>query len=127
MLLKNAKSLNLLLIGEAEAGHLGVDVAKLKKSLIIWASLAAAVTLAFTGNIGFIGLVAPHIVRLLLGPDHRHLIIGAGLTGAALLCLADIVSRSFTQDVIPVGIITALVGAPLFLKLLLSAKKKESQ
>lgn len=120
---KNASALNLLLIGEAEAGHLGVDVAKLKKSIILWTSLSVAVTIAFTGSIGFIGLLAPHLVRIIVGPDHRKLIISAGLTGACLLCLADILSRSFTADVIPVGIITALAGAPLFLKLLISEKK----
>ena len=120
---KNATALNLLLIGESEAGHLGVDVKKLKKSIIFWTSLSVAVTIAFTGSIGFIGLVAPHLVRLVVGPDHRKLIINAGLTGACLLCLADILSRSFTADVIPVGIITALAGSPLFLKLLISEKK----
>lgn len=120
---RNATALNLLLIGEAEAGHLGVDVKQLKKSIILWSSLSVAVTIAFTGSIGFIGLVAPHLVRLVIGPDHRKLILSAGLTGACLLCLADILSRSFTSDVIPVGIITALAGSPLFLKLLISEKK----
>ena len=126
MLFKKANALNLLLLGESEAGHMGVDVDRLKKSLIIWTSIAVAVTVAFTGSIGFIGLVAPHLVRLKLGPDHRYLLFGAGLAGACLLCLADILSRSFTEDVIPVGIITALAGAPLFLKLLISEKKAES-
>ncbi|MCM8531295.1 MAG: iron ABC transporter permease [Lentisphaeraceae bacterium] len=123
MIVRKAGALNLFLLGESEAHHLGVDVQKLKKSLIVWTALAIALAVSFTGSIGFIGLAAPHLVRLLTGPDHKTLFPGAALMGALILCVADILSRSVATAEIPVGIITSFIGAPVFLWLLIMQRK----
>lgn len=113
------RPLNALLLGEAEAGHLGVRLQSLKRAAIFWVALAVAVAVAFTGMIGFIGLAAHHIVRLLIGADHRYLMPGAALLGASLMLMADLLARTLVAPAeIPVGILTALLGAPFFLLLL---------
>ncbi len=115
-----ARPLNTLLLGEAEARHLGVDVERVKIAAIALATLAAGSAVALTGIIGFVGLVAPHLVRLAIGPDHRVLIPGSALLGAILLLGADLVARTVvTPAELPIGIVTALIGAPFFLWLLL--------
>ena len=126
MILRKAGALNLLLLGESEAHHLGIDVQKLKKSLIRWTALAVALAVAFTGSIGFIGLAAPHLVRLMSGPDHKTLFPGAALRGGLLLAVSDLLSRSIAVSEIPVGIITSAIGAPVFLWLLLMQRKGAS-
>ncbi|MCM8536763.1 MAG: iron ABC transporter permease [Lentisphaeraceae bacterium] len=123
MIMRKAGALNLFLLGEAEAHHLGIDVQKLKKSLIIWTALAISLAVSFTGSIGFIGLAAPHLVRLMTGPDHKTLFPGACLMGALILCVSDILSRSVATAEIPVGIITSFIGAPVFLWLLIMQRK----
>jgi iron complex transport system permease protein len=115
-----AQSLNLLLLGEAEAGHLGVDVERIKRFVIVLTALAVGAAVALAGIIGFLGLIVPHLLRLLLGPDHRGLLPGAALLGAALLLAADLLARTIVAPTeLPIGVVTALLGAPFFLWLLL--------
>lgn len=117
---RQARALNALLLGEAEARHLGVDVEKLKRRLLAAIVLAVSCCVALSGLIGFIGLLAPHWVRLWAGPDHRLLLPASALGGAALLAFADLASRlAFAPQELPVGILTAALGAPFFLYLLL--------
>ena len=115
-----AASLNALLLGEAEAAHLGVEVVRLKRIAIVLAVACTALSVALAGVIGFIGLMIPHMLRMALGPDHRVLLPLSFLGGAALLSCADTVSRIALQPAeVPVGIVCALLGAPFFLGLLL--------
>jgi iron complex transport system permease protein len=118
------RSLNVLQFGDEQASQLGLDVEKAKLCIIIASSLAAAAAVASMGIIGFVGLVAPHLIRLLWGPDFRRLIPLSVLAGAAMLLLADTAGRAArTLHELPVGIITALVGAPFFLFLLRRVRK----
>ena len=121
-----ARPLNALTLGEAEAHHLGVPVQHVKRWLIFLSASMVGATVAVCGTIGFLGLAAPHLVRLAFGPDHRLLLPASALLGAALLLLADIAARAGAAgfDELPIGVITALVGAPVFLALLLRARKK---
>jgi iron complex transport system permease protein len=112
-----ARELNLLTLGEESAQQLGVDVERLKRWVIVFGSLLTAAAVSFCGIIGFVGLVIPHIARKIVGPDHRVLLPAAGLIGASFLILADTVARSGPW-VLPVGVITSLLGAPFFLYLL---------
>jgi iron complex transport system permease protein len=114
-----ARPLNALLLGEAEAFHLGTRVEAVKRLAVVLAAVAVAAGVAFTGLIGFVGLVVPHLVRLALGADHRLVLPGAAVLGGALLVLADLVARSLAAPAeLPVGVVTALLGAPFFLWLL---------
>jgi len=114
-----ARPLNALLLGEAEAFHLGVRVEAVKRLAVVLAAFAVAAGVAFTGLIGFVGLVVPHLVRLGFGADHRLVLPGAALLGGALLVLADLLARSLAAPAeLPVGVVTALLGAPFFLWLL---------
>jgi len=118
-----APSLNLLASGELRAASLGVEVNRLRLSLYLLASLATAAAVTQAGNIGFIGLIAPHMLRLAGARDYRLLIPGAALLGGALLCFADALSRSLiAPQLLPVGVLTALLGVPLFLFLLYRAQ-----
>ncbi len=122
---QRAAALNALLLGEAEARHLGIDVESLKRELILLVALGVGLSVACAGVIGFVGLVVPHMVRSLNGPDHRSLLPLAGLGGALLLLLADITSRLVIQPAeLPVGLVTALLGAPFFILLLLQQKER---
>lgn len=122
---QDATALNALLLGEAEARHLGIDVDRLKLRLILLCALGVGVSVAATGIIGFIGLVVPHLVRMMLGPDHKRLLPTSALLGAALLALADIGARAFLPPAeLPVGLVTALLGAPFFIYLLLQQRSK---
>ncbi len=113
------EALNALLLGESEARHLGVDVARVKRALVAWTALAVGVSVALAGAIAFVGLVVPHIARLLAGPDHRRLLPLCALAGAILLVLADALARSLVAPTeLPVGTLTALLGAPFFVSLL---------
>jgi iron complex transport system permease protein len=114
-----SKRMNLLLMGEERARELGVDSQRTRRNLMIVASLTTAAAVSFTGLIGFVGLMVPHTMRLLVGPDHRRLLPASALFGALLLLLADTVARTALAPAeIPVGIITAAVGGPFFLYLL---------
>lgn len=116
---REARALDALLLGEAEAAHLGVPVEALKRRLLLLVALAAAISVALAGIIGFIGLIVPHLLRRLLGPGHQRLMPAAGLFGATLLLLADTAARTvFAPLEVPVGVLTALLGVPLFLVLL---------
>jgi iron complex transport system permease protein len=117
--LYSARDLNAMIHGEMKAHTLGVSVAALRLRLYVLASLLTAVAVTIAGNIGFIGLIVPHLVRLVSGNDHRILLPAATLTGASLLAIADTVSRTALAPLqLPVGVITALIGVPLFLYLL---------
>jgi iron complex transport system permease protein len=116
LLLVRWRRLNVILLGDAAAAHLGVDVEREKLVLTGLATLATSAVVAISGTIGFVGLVVPHLLRLLIGPDHRLLLPASLLYGAALLATADLVARLVGG--IPVGIVTALIGAPFFLFLL---------
>jgi iron complex transport system permease protein len=114
-----ARPLNALILGEAEAYHLGQRVERVKAAAIGLAAVAVAAGVAFTGLIGFVGLVVPHLLRLGFGADHRLVLPGAALFGASLLVLADLAARSLAAPAeLPVGVVTALLGAPFFLWLL---------
>ncbi|MDX2109192.1 MAG: iron ABC transporter permease [Verrucomicrobiota bacterium] len=118
-----ARPLNVLLLGEAEAGHLGIEVQRLKLLVIVLCTAMVGAVVSVTGVIGFVGLVVPHWVRLLLGPDHKTLIPASALVGALLLVSADWLARLLASPAeIPIGIITALVGAPVFLLLMRSRR-----
>lgn len=115
-----ANGLNALLLGESEARHLGVNVERIKIELIVCTALGVGTAVAATGMIGFIGLVVPHLIRLLAGPNHRILLPASAIAGACLLLLADIVARVVLAPAeLQIGIVTALLGAPFFLYLLM--------
>jgi iron complex transport system permease protein len=120
-----ARPLNVLQVGEEQAQQLGLNVERLRLLLVIAATLATAAAVAFSGIIGFVGLVIPHITRLLWGPDYRRIVPLSILGGAAALLLADVAARIvLAPQEIPVGIITALAGAPFFLWLLRRAREE---
>ncbi|MEF8775681.1 MAG: vitamin B12 ABC transporter permease BtuC [Haloarculaceae archaeon] len=116
-LLFYARDLNVMLLGEEDAQALGVPVERSKRLLLAVASVMTAAAVAVAGVIGFVGLIVPHVMRLLVGPDHRVLIPTSAVAGATFLVLADTIARSFAAE-LPVGIVTAAVGAPFFLFLL---------
>ena len=114
-----SKALNAMLLGESEARHLGINVDSIKQHIIIIVALAVGVAVALSGAISFVGLITPHIIRLLIGPDHRYLIPCSALAGAILLLLADSASRVIiAPSELPIGVLTALLGAPFFISLL---------
>ncbi len=116
---RHARALNTLLLGESEARHLGIDVNHSKLALIGWVALGVGTSVAMVGTIAFVGLVVPHLVRLLIGPDHRALLPASALAGAILLVVADTLARIVLAPTeLPVGIITALIGVPFFISLL---------
>jgi len=116
--------LDALMLGDDHAKTLGIDTKKLTFRVMILASLLSALSVAFFGIIGFVGLIAPHIVRLIVGSSHKYLIPLSILSGGGLLLFADIVSRTIMLPiVIPVGIFTSLLGAPLFLYFLYKKKR----
>lgn len=114
-----ARGLNLLALGEESAEQLGVDVERQKRVLLLATSLMVGAAVSVSGLIGFVGLIIPHLLRLVLGPDHRLLVPAAALLGAAFLVLCDTLARTLLGGrELPVGAITALAGGPLFLWLL---------
>ena len=123
MLLRCARDINAMVLGDDQAKCLGVSVEKLKKRIVIWISLSVGSAVALTGAIGFIGLMAPHIVRMSLGPDNRYLLPLSGLTGSSLLLVSDILARTLmAPGELPIGIITSALGSPLFIYLLIKGK-----
>lgn len=114
-----ARELNAMLLGEEPAQHLGIEVEQVKRRLLIAAALLTGACVSVSGLIGFVGLVIPHIVRMLFGPDHRTLLPAVALIGAAFLLVADVLARVvIAPGELPVGIVTALVGGPFFIYLL---------
>lgn len=119
-----ARELNVISLGEEPAMYLGVDVESLKKILLIVVALLAGIAVAFSGIIGFVGLMIPHIVRLIVGPNHRILLPAATITGGIFLVWADAVARTILpQTELPLGVITALCGAPFFIYLIIRIRK----
>ena len=117
------RGLNGFLLGEAEAFHLGVNVERTKRAVIVATAAATGAAVAVAGIIGFVGIIVPHIVRILAGPDHRFVIPGSALLGAVLVVLADIASRIVVAPAeLPIGIVMSAIGAPVFLHLLLKRK-----
>ncbi|HVV94409.1 MAG TPA: iron ABC transporter permease [Hyphomicrobiales bacterium] len=115
-----ARGLNAIVLGEAEARHLGIRVQALKRAGILLVAAATGAAVAVSGVIGFVGIVVPHLLRLAIGPDHRYLLAGAGFGGAILLLLADMASRTLVAPAeLPIGIVTAALGGPFFLWILL--------
>lgn len=120
-----ARALNALMLGEREAGHLGIDVEWVKRVAVIGVAIAVGGAVAMSGIIGFVGLVVPHLVRLMAGPDHRIVMPGAALLGGALLLSADLIARTAVAPAeLPVGLVTSLIGAPFFIWLLLSRGRR---
>ena len=112
-----ARDLDLMTLGDDEAAALGVDVDRVRWKTVVIASVAVAISVAYTGLIGFVGLIVPHALRLFLGPDHRLLLPVSALIGAAFLIFCDLLSRLFFpvfSTALPVGVVTAFVGGPLF-------------
>jgi iron complex transport system permease protein len=123
ILLFSGHMLNVLQLGDDEARQVGVPVDRVKLLLITAASLSTAAAVAFSGVIGFLGLIVPHAARMLWGADHRRLLPLTMLAGASTLLIADLLARTlFAPQVIPVGLLTALAGAPFFLWILRRAK-----
>lgn len=114
-----ARSLNLLLMGEETATTLGLNLHLFRKLLVVSVSLLAGVLVAFTGGIGFVGLMIPHLARLFVGPDHKRVLLTSVLLGAIFLVWADVAARLvFAPEEIPIGVVTALTGGPFFIWLL---------
>lgn len=120
VLLLFARSLNGFLLGETEAMHLGFDVERAKRRIIMLVALAVGAAVALTGVIGFVGLVVPHLIRLAIGPDHRILMPASMLLGAALLLFADLAARTLAAPAeLPIGVVMSCLGGPFFLWLLM--------
>jgi len=114
-----ARALDILLLGEHEAQNLGVNTEQLKRIVMICTALCVGSAVALTGIIGFVGLIVPHLIRLMIGPDHRRLIPTSAILGALVLTCADLLARTLLSPAeIPVGILTSLLGGPFFLWLL---------
>jgi iron complex transport system permease protein len=115
-----AHGLDLLVLGEAEAFHMGVEVERLKRWSIVLVSAMAGAAVAFAGVIGFVGIIVPHLLRMVIGPGHRRLLPASACLGAILLLGADTFARTLAAPAeVPIGVLTALVGAPFFLAILL--------
>ncbi|KAA9017079.1 FecCD family ABC transporter permease [Niallia endozanthoxylica] len=126
LLLVNTKELNAMSFGEERAQHLGVNVQRRKLLVLSAGSILTGAAVAVSGAIGFVGLVIPHLTRLLWGPDHRHLLPLSILTGSGFLILADLVARTIISPTeLPIGVITSLIGAPVFALILMRSKRKE--
>lgn len=126
-LLFRARALNALLVGDETATSLGIPPTRLRRELFATTSLVTGVMVALSGSIYFVGLVVPHAVRLLLGSDHRRILPAALLAGAAFLVLIDLLARSLlSPQELPVGILTAVIGAPVFLVLLSRRRVSET-
>jgi iron complex transport system permease protein len=124
LLLAYARDLNVMLLGEEEAQGLGIAVERTKRILLGASALITAAGVAFAGVIGFVGLIVPHMLRLVVGPDHRVLLPTAALAGGSFLVVADTVARSGSAE-LPVGVVTAAVGAPFFVYLLMNREVHE--
>lgn len=122
--LKISRKLDLIQLGEIEASRLGVDIKKLKKNIIFSSAIIVGVSVSLTGMIGFVGLIVPHMVRLIIGVNHKYLLQGSIFFGAFLMVLADLISRIIISPAeLPVGLITSAIGAPFFLWLIFNMKK----
>lgn len=117
--------LNAMLLGESEARHLGINVQSVKVRLILLTALAVGVSVSVAGVIGFVGLVVPHLIRLMVGPNHKVLLPASAMLGGILLLVADMIARVIVSPAeLPIGIVTALMGAPFFISLLWQQRKR---
>ncbi|MGK6350785.1 FecCD family ABC transporter permease [Parapedobacter sp. DT-150] len=120
-----SKSLNALALGESQAGHMGINVGLLKKFVVVMATMGVGASVAVSGIIGFVGLVIPHILRMAFSADHRLVIPGSALLGASVLVAADLVARTiFAPAELPIGILTAIIGSPVFIYIILVERRK---
>ena len=124
ILMYYSKDMDILLLGDESAKNLGVEADRVKKIILVTASIITAASVSVSGIIGFIGLIVPHIVRIFIGPKHVKLIPLSFITGGALMVICDTIARSLMPQEIPVGIITAILGAPFFIYIL---KKKKAE
>ena len=121
----HGKELNILLLGDEEAKSLGINIRKMRKKILVIVAVLTAVSVCISGNIGFVGLVVPHMLRKIIGADNRKLLKGSFLTGAFFLTLSDLISRVIlAPSEISVGIITSLIGAPYFIYLIIKIRKE---
>ncbi|MCE5329855.1 iron ABC transporter permease [bacterium] len=119
------RDLNVMSLGDERANQLGVQTEKLKQILLILASIIAAAAVSVSGIIGFVGLITPHIMRMIVGPDHKILYPAAAISGGIVLLLSDTLARTILSPrEIPVGIITSIIGVPFFIYLLVKSKKQ---
>jgi iron complex transport system permease protein len=127
ILLANTRELNAMSFGEERAQHLGVNVERRKLLILLSGSLLTGSAVAVSGTIGFVGLVIPHLTRTVWGPDHRHLLPLSVLIGSGFLILADLISRTIiAPSELPIGVITALIGAPVFAFILMKNRRERS-
>lgn len=125
LLWRMSKQLNVLSLGDSDAEYLGVDTQRLRLQAVVLTSLVTGAAVAYAGVIAFVGLVIPHALRLLIGPDHRHLLPAAALGGAFMVCVADLLARTLISPAeLPVGVLTTVVGGPLFFVLLRQARAR---
>ena len=124
---KMRNEMDIFMLGDSEAAHLGLNVESLKKKIILITSIMVGISVSFCGMIGFVGLVTPHLVRLFIGPKHKFLIPGAALLGAIILSLSDLIAKSIIAPAqLPLGVITSAIGAPFFIWLIINQKKRFS-
>jgi iron complex transport system permease protein len=122
-----ARGLNAITLGEAAAFHMGIPVQRLKTIAIVTVAGATGASVAVSGGIGFVGIVVPHLLRMVIGPDHRYLLPASALLGGSLLIFADVLARTLVVPAeLPIGIITASVGGPFFLWILLRQRSRLS-
>ncbi|OCP36423.1 FecCD family ABC transporter permease [Ensifer sp. LC163] len=118
-----SRGLNAITLGEAAAFHMGIPVQRMKNIAIVSVAAATGASVAVSGGIGFVGIVVPHLLRLVIGPDHRYLLPASALLGGTLLILADMIARTIASPAeLPIGIVTAFIGAPFFLWILLRGR-----
>lgn len=126
ILMTYGKELNILLLGDEEAKALGIDIKNLRKKILIIISLLTSISVCVSGNIGFVGLIIPHILRKLIGADNRYLLKLSFLAGAFFMTFCDLISRIiFSPKELGVGIITAFIGSPYFIYLIVKSRKGE--
>ena len=124
LLIPVSRKIDILQLGESEAIRLGVNVQQLKFKIVIFSAICVGSSVALSGMIGFVGLVVPHLVRLIGGVNHNFLLIGSAVLGAALMTSADLLSRIIIQPAeLPVGLLTSAIGAPFFFWLIIKSKK----
>lgn len=125
LLPRMGKGLNAFALGENQAAQLGLKVNRIKRNVVILSTMAVGAAVAVSGIIGFVGLLVPHTIRLLIGVDNKHVLPASALFGALMLTLADMLCRTIIAPIeLPIGVITALLGTPLFLYILIKDKKK---
>jgi iron complex transport system permease protein len=125
VMLRLSSALDLLALGESEAWHMGVSIARVRRTAIACSAVAVGASVAFTGVVGFVGLVAPHVIRLIAGPSHRVVVPGGALLGALLVVGSDTIARTIVAPMeVPLGVVTACFGAPFFLALLWRARAR---